>query len=168
MPHGAIFGVVIGLAVGVCGFVVMQDPMKLSMLAPGEAGYYQRLVLDRWSRISQRLFGLLICLFGSVILSAAAGSLPGLSLLKTLSNGLMVEMGMLFAGLWVFGVVLFIVQAIRGHALDWLKLRQKGIELGPIAVYPPVTAAMSRESRIVTMSFFILLAVALLAAIWRP
>ena len=60
MAYGGIVGATIGLAVGACGFVVMRDPIKSSLLAPGEVGYYQRVVLDRWPRIPVHLFGLLI------------------------------------------------------------------------------------------------------------
>ncbi len=151
MAYGGIVGATIGLAVGACGFVVMRDPIKLSLLAPGEVGYYQRVVLDRWSRIPARLFGLLIALFGLGIFSAGCARLLKMGVLKELSDGLMIEMGVLFAVLWVSGVVIFVVQAIRGHALDWFKLRQQGIQLGPIDVYPSVTPAMSRESRLFTL-----------------
>jgi len=167
MPYGGVIGTAVGLAVGVCGFVVMRDHMMLSLLAPGEGGYYQRMVLDRWSRIPMRLFGLFISLFGLGIFSAALAALLKVSILKVVSDGLMVEMGLLFAVTWVFGAVAFVVQAIRGHALDWIRLRQRGIELSSIAVDPPITPAMVQESKLFTLGFSILLAVAFFAAISR-
>jgi hypothetical protein len=71
---GAAVGTILGLAVAAIGFVVMRDPMKLSLLAPGEEGYYQRMVFDRWPRISLRRMGALVSLFGMVLLCAALGT----------------------------------------------------------------------------------------------
>jgi hypothetical protein len=70
---GSAIGTIIGLALGAFGFVVMRNPMKLCLLAPGQEGYYQRAVLDRWQRVSLRLLGVLVSLFGMVIMSAALG-----------------------------------------------------------------------------------------------
>lgn len=165
MPYCGIIGIATGLAVAACGFVVMRDPMKLSILAPGEVGYYQRMVLDRWSRIPMRLFGLLTSLFGLVIFSAATAALLKVSILKGLSDGLMVEVGLLFAISWVFGAIMFVVQAIRGHALDWFKLRRRGIELGPVTVCLP-PSSMVLESRLFTLGFSVLVAVAFFAAVY--
>ena len=41
---------VIGLFIGVWGFLVMRNPYRLSILAPSHRGYYQRLVLDTMQR----------------------------------------------------------------------------------------------------------------------
>src|SRR5580658_10402797 len=114
---GSAIGAIIGLALGVLGFMVMRDPMRLSVLSPGEQGYYQRLVFDRWPRISLRIVGVLGSLLGMVIFSAALGALLRVRALSVVSDGLLVEMGILFLGAWVAGVVLFTVKAFRGQAL---------------------------------------------------
>jgi hypothetical protein len=36
----------VGDAIGAFGVLVMRNPMRLAVFAPGAEGYYQRLVLD--------------------------------------------------------------------------------------------------------------------------
>ena len=158
--RGIVIGI-IGLAVGVLGFVVMRDPMKLSLLAPGQEGYYQRAVLDRWQRISLRILGVLVSLFGMVILSAALSSSLKIHALNNVSNGFLAELGLLFILAWVIGLVVTIVQAIRGQLFDWFRSWRRGILLGPIDVYPPITPAMQKESRAFTIGFCVLVIVAI-------
>lgn len=55
---GGIVGVLIGLPVATFGFLVMRNPMKLTLLAPWQEGYYQRMVLDTAMRIQLRILGL--------------------------------------------------------------------------------------------------------------
>jgi len=164
---GVAIGTMLGLAIGVLGFIVMRDPMKLSLLAPGEEGYYQRMVLDRWPRISLRIMGVLGSLFGMVILSAALGAVPKLRVLKAVSNGLLVELGLLFCSVWLFGVLAAVAQAIRGNFSDWFWKRRQAIVLGPIAVYPPITPEMAKESRAFTVAFCVLVGIAACAAAYR-
>jgi hypothetical protein len=141
--------------------------MKLSLLAPGESGYYQRMVLDQLSRISLRLLGLLLSLVGLTIFTAGLGSALKFRALSAASDGFAVEMGLVFAACWIVGIVLFAVQAIRGNALDWFQIRKRGIALGPIAVYPPITPQMERESRLFVLGLTALVAVVFAAAILR-
>jgi hypothetical protein len=164
---GSAIGAIIGLALGVLGFMVMRDPMRLSVLSPGEQGYYQRLVFDRWPRISLRIVGVLGSLLGMVIFSAALGALLRVRALSVVSDGLLVEMGILFLGAWVAGVVLFTVKAFRGQALDWFRIRKQRVILGTIAVYPPMTASMEKESRTFTIAFCVLVGLAVCAALYR-
>jgi hypothetical protein len=164
---GGALGTTVGLAVGAFGFVVMRNPMKLSLLAPGQEGYYQRMVLDRWHRISLRLLGVLVSLFGMVILSAALGSLLKVRVFSAASDALLVEMGLLFAFAWVLGLILAVVQTIRGTLFDWFRFWKQGILLGPVDVYPPITPAMEKESRAFTIGFCVLVSIALGNAIYH-
>jgi hypothetical protein len=61
---GGIVGVLIGLSVATFGFLVMRNPMKLTLLSPWQEGYYQRMVLDTTMCIQLRMLGVLVCLFG--------------------------------------------------------------------------------------------------------
>ena len=163
---GGLIGAGAGLTIGGFGFLVMRNPMRLSLLSPGAEGYYQRVVLDRMQRISMRIFGAVMSSFGLVILTAALGGLLKLHFLEGASNGLLALLWLLFIGGWGFGFVYIIVQLIRGRStgwLDWFQMWKRGTELGPIAVYPPITPAMQRESRIFTAVFCLLVAVAVVA-----
>ena len=114
---GGAIGTIVGLAVGAFGFLVMRNPMKLSLLAPGQEGYYQRVVLDRWQRVSLRLLGAIVSLFGLVILSAVLGSWLKVRALRVVSDGLLFEMGLLFISAWVLGIAVdsfFIAGVIGG------------------------------------------------------
>jgi hypothetical protein len=164
---GGAIGTVLGLTVGVLGFIMMRDPMKLSLLAPGQEGYYQRMVLDRWSRISLRILGVLVSLFGMVIFSAALGGWIRVRALSAVSDGLLVEMGLLFIAGWVLGLILTVVQTIRGQLFDWFRFWKQSILLGPINVCPPMTPAMVKESRAFTVGFCVLLGVAIGGAAYR-
>ena len=95
---GGLIGAVIGIALVGFSFLVMRNPVKLVLLAPGEEGYYQRLVLDRSSRVGLRGLGMGVSLFGSVILTAALGAFSGLQFLKVVSDGLLTLMTFLFLG----------------------------------------------------------------------
>ena len=164
---GGAIGTVAGLALGTLGFMVMRDPMKLSYLAPGHEGYYQRAVLDRWQRISLRLLGVLVSLFGLVIFSAALGSWINVRSLSALSEGFLAELWLVFTTAWVLGLILTIVQAIRGQLFDWFRMWKQGILLGPIDVYPPITPAMEKESRAFTFGFCALVSIAIGSAVYR-
>lgn len=164
---GIAIGIISGLAVGAFGFVVMRNPMKLCLLAPGQEGYYQRAVLDRWQRLSLRLLGILMSLFGMVILSASLGGWLKVQALSAVSDGLLLELGLLFASAWVLGLSLTIVQAIRGELFDWFRMWKQGILLGPIRVYPPITPAIEKESLAFTVGFCMLVSFAIGAAILR-
>jgi hypothetical protein len=165
-----LIGSIIGFALVGFGFIVMRNPAKLVLFAPGEEGYYQRLVLDRSSRVGLRGLGMGMSLFGSVILTAVLSAFPRLQLLKVVSDGLLTLMTLLFLGAWGFGVLCSVVQLFRGRFegwSDWMRRRRLGIELGPIAVYPPVTPAMQREANAFTVGFFVIVAISVVAALSR-
>ena len=167
---GGIVAALIGLSVAVFGFLVMRNPMRLSILAPGEEGYYQRALFDPCSRNIARAFGALICLFGGAITTAGLGSTFKARYLQTVSDGLWTLMGLMFVALWCFGVGLAIWNAIRGKPSgwsEWFQLRKNGIELGPIEVFPSVTAQMRKETLIFTIGLFVLVLVASGVAVLR-
>jgi hypothetical protein len=167
---GGLIGSVIGFALVGFGFLVMRNPVKLVLLAPGEEGYYQRLVLDRSSRVGLRVLGMGVSLFGSVILTAALGGFSGLHFFKVVSDGLLTLMTLLFLGAWGFGALYSIVQLFRGRFegwSDWVRRRRVEIELGPIAVYPPATAAMRNEANAFTVGFFVIVVISVVSALSR-
>jgi hypothetical protein len=167
---GRLIGAVIGFGLVGFGFVVMRNPVKLALLAPGEEGYYQRLILDRSSRVGLRGLGMGVSLFGSVILTAALEAFPGLQFFRVVSDGLLTLMTILFLGTWGFGILYAVVQLFRGHFegwSDWMRRRRLEIELGPIAVYPPVTPAMRREANAFTICFLFIVAITVVGALSR-
>jgi hypothetical protein len=167
MNVGAVFGVVAGGAIAVFGFVAMRNPMRFARLAPGTEGYYQRLVLDKLSRVGLRVLAALVSLFGLVIFAAALGSLLKVRLLNSVSESFLALLWVLFIGLWVGGIVLAIVQVIQGTSVDWFQFWRRGVDLGPINVYPQVTPAMEKEARRFTLMFCAMVGVAICAAIYR-
>ena len=149
---------------------MVKTPLKFVLFAPGEEGYYQRLVLDRSSRVGLRGLGMGMSVFGSVILTAALGAFPRLQLLKIVSDGLLTLMTLLFLGAWGFGVLYSVVQLFRGRFegwSDWVRRRRLEIELGPIAVYRPMTPAMRREANAFTVGFLVIVAISVVAALYR-
>ena len=165
-----LIGSIIGFALAGFGFLLMRNPVRFVFFAPGEEGYYQRLVLDRSSRVGLRGLGMGMSLFGLVILTAALGAFPRLQLLKIVSDGLLTLMTLLFLGAWGFGVLYSVVQLFRGRSegwSDWVRRRRLEIELGPIAVYPPMTPAMRREANAFTVGFFVIVAISVVGALYR-
>lgn len=168
---GGLIGSALGLVLGCCGFLAMQNPMRFAVIAPGAEGYYQRMVLDRWQRIPMRILGSLVSLFGLVIFTAALGRLLKFRPLNAASSGLPVLLWAVFIGAWVFGTVSIVVQLIRRRGLGWadcFETWRRGVQLGPIAVYPPVTSAMQRESRVFTVGFCLLVAAATVVGQYLP
>jgi hypothetical protein len=167
---GGIAGAAIGLPIAIIGFCVMRNPMRLTIFAPGEVGYYQRAFFDAYSRNSARAFGMLISLFGGGIATAGLGGAFKSRVLQTTSNILFSLMGLRFLALWCFGVAYAIWRALRGKSLgwsEWFEIRKKGIELGPIDVFPPITARMRTESWAFTLGFLVLLCIAAVSALVR-
>jgi uncharacterized membrane protein (DUF485 family) len=149
------------------GFLVMHNPMRLARLVPWAKGYYQRLTLDRWQRLGMRTLGVFVCLFGLVVLTATSDGLLKQPALGAVSDALLTLMGLLFCATWVFGTIVLIIQLIRGRALDYLGLWRRGIELGPVDVYPPITPAMQKEAKMFTLAFSILLSVTVCIGLYR-
>ncbi len=79
-------------------------------------------------------------------------------------------MTVLLLGIWGFGVIYAVVQLFRGGLegwSGWLRRRRLGIELGPIAVYPPATPAMRREANVFTIGFFVIVVISVVGALSR-
>jgi hypothetical protein len=160
---GGIVGALFGLPVATFGFLVMRNPTRLSVFAPGEEGYYQRMVLDTSTRNSLRAFGVLICLFGASIATAGLAATFKARALRAMSSDLWALMGLLFLALWCFGVGAAIWNSLRGKSLgwsDWFQSRRRAIELGPIDVFPPITPQMRREAMVFTIGFLVFLCLA--------
>ncbi len=160
---GGIVGILIGIPIAVFGFLVMRNPLRLSMLAPGEEGYYQRFLLNTTSRNSLRAFGMLICLFGSGIAASGLGAIFETRPLQDVSEGLWALMGITFVTLWCCSVGFAILNAMKGKPLgwsEWFQMRKKGIELGPIDVFPSITPQMRKETLGFTVGLFVLFSLA--------
>jgi ABC-type uncharacterized transport system permease subunit len=167
---GGIVAAALGVPIAVFGFLVMRNPMRLSLLAPREKGYYQRAFFDSSSRNSTRGFGALLCLFGVSIATDGAGNAFKSSYLHAAATGIWILMSMTFASLFCFGVGLAIWRVVRGKSLgwsDWFLMRQRGIELGPIDVFPQITPQMQKEARVFTIGLIILTCIAAAAAMLR-
>jgi hypothetical protein len=159
-----------GLVIAIFGFLVMRNPMRLSIFAPTEEGYYQRMVLDASPRNTFRVLGMLICMFGAGIATAVLGGAFKVRALQAMSKGLWASMGLLFLAYWCFGIALTIWQALRGKSVgwsDWRQSRRRAIELGAIDVFPSVTPQMQREALMFTVGLFVLFFVAAGAALTR-
>jgi hypothetical protein len=122
-----------GLAV--IGILVMRNPLLLARLAPGEKGYYQRMVLDRFQRIQMRVLGMIVSFFGLVILTAGLNGMLKLEVLQTISSGFLVLLWLSFIAAIGFGLIYFVVRLVGGRAselfTDWFEMRQRQVELGP-------------------------------------
>jgi hypothetical protein len=164
---GGIVGVLIGLPVATFGFLVMRNPMKLTLLSPWQEGYYQRMVLDTTMRIQLRVLGVLVCLFGASIATASLGSALKASSLSAASEGLWVLMGLTFCAAWGVGLILAIRQFFRGELFDWWRMLKVSAELGPLDVFPPVTPRMQKEAKFFTLALLSLAVVAAAVALFR-
>lgn len=152
---------VIGGGLAAIGFLPMRNPMLLARLAPGEEGYYQRQVLDRFARNQMRMLGMIGSYFGLVILAVALKGILRFTVLQSISDGFLILLWLSFTAAFTFGVIYLIVQLIRGRAIgftDWFQMRKRQIELGPIDDYPAVTPRMSKESKVFTMISCLLVA----------
>lgn len=163
---GSLIGALIGAIVATLGFLVVRNPMRLGVLAPGARGYYQRMVLDTPSRNSLRLLGALVCTFGLCIGTAALGGLLKSRILQSISDGFLTLLGVLFISGWVAGLVLAVVQLVRGRGfVDWFQIWRTSAMLGQVNVYPPVTPKMRREAILSTIIFGVLLCITIGAAL---
>lgn len=163
---GGFIGAVIGAILAAFGFLVMRNPMRLAVLAPGARGYYQRMVLDTSSRNQLRILGVLVCTFGLCIATAASGSLVKSRALQSISDGFLVLLWLVFISAWVSGLVLLIVQLVRGRGFgDWFQMLRTGTVLGEVNLYPPVTPKMRREAILFTIIFGALVCITIIAAL---
>jgi hypothetical protein len=160
------FITVIGAILAAFGFLVMRNPMRLAMLAPGARGYYQRMVLDTSSRNQLRILGVLVCTFGLCIGTAASGGLLKSHVLQSISEGFLVLLWLVFISAWVGGLILVIVQLLRGRGFgDWFQMWRTGAVLGEVNVSPPVTPKMQREAILFTIIFGALVCITIIAAL---
>jgi hypothetical protein len=163
---GGFIGAVIGAILATFGFLVMQNPMWLAILAPGARGYYQRIVLNTSSRNQLRILGVLVCTFGLCIGTAALGGLLKSGVLRSISDGFLVLLWLVFISAWVAGVILAIVQLARRRGFgDWFQMWRTGSVLGEVNVYPPVTPKMRREAILFTSIFGALVGLTIVAAL---
>src|SRR4029077_4476473 len=107
---GGIIGVLIGLPVAVFGFCTMRNPMRFTLLSPWSEGYYQRMVLDTTMRNQLRVLGVLVCLFGSGILTASLGSVLRANFLEAISEELWVLESLRFISARGVGAVVVVTQ----------------------------------------------------------
>jgi hypothetical protein len=162
---GGIIGVLIGLPVAVFGFCTMRNPMRFTLLSPWSEGYYQRMVLDTTMRNQLRVLGVLVCLFGSGILTASLGSVLRANFLEATSEGLWVLMGVIFFSAWGFGLILAVRQLFKGQLFDWFRVWKTSVQLGPIDVFPPITPKMQREAKLFTATLLTLAGIAAMASL---
>lgn len=158
-PVGGIVAALIGLPVAVFGFLVMRNPMRLSILSPWEQGYFQRAFFDASSRNSTRAFGMIISLFGGGIATEGLASIFKTRYIQAAASGLWTLMGLMFVCLWCFYVGFAIWNAVRGKPVgwsEWFRMRKTGIELGPIDVFPAITPQMQKEALLFTVGFIVL------------
>jgi hypothetical protein len=164
---GRFVGVLVGLPLAVFGFIVMRNPMRLSVFSPGAEGYYQRMALDTSMRNQLRVLGVLMCLFGSSILTASLGGMLKTHFLASISEGLWVLMVLIFWIAWCSGLVIFIWQLFKRRVPNWFAMWRASVELGPIEMTPPVTPKMQREALVFTIALLTLATIAAGAAILR-
>lgn len=157
--HGLV-AVLIGFVIAAFGFLVMRNPMRLAWFAPTARGYYQRLVLDTCSRNQLRILGVLTCLFGLVVASGGAGGMFNSVLFDAASDAFLVLLWIVFAAACLGGLILGIVQLLTGGTFDWWRPWRTGAMHAEIAVFPPVTPKMKRESAYFTVAFCASVAVA--------
>jgi hypothetical protein len=158
---------IIGSGIAASGFLVMRNPMRLTLLARGAEVYYQRMILDRSRRNQLRIVGMIISFFGLVILSVPLRGLR-LKIFDTLSEGFLVLLWFSFISAFAFGVINAAVQLVRGRGeglFDGFRMRRQGIELGPIAVYPAITPRMCREAKAFTIVYCLLVALTFVVAL---
>jgi hypothetical protein len=141
--------------------------MRLAILSPGAGGYYQRMVLDTTMRNQLRVLGVLVCLFGSGILTASLGAMLKARVLVAISEGLWALMGLIFCAAWCSGTVLLIWQLLKRQVPNWFAMWRAGVELGPIEMVPAATPKMQREALFFTTALLALAIVAAVAAILR-
>lgn len=160
---GGIVAALVGFPVAVFGFLVMRNPMRLSIFAPRERGYYQRAFFDASSRNSARVFGMMICQFGGGIATEGLASISRTRYLQAAASGLWTLMGLTFVCLWCYGVGHAIWSLVRGKPIgwsEWFRMRKTGIELGPIDVFPAIAPQIEKESLLFTVGFIVLVLVA--------
>jgi len=159
-------GTLIGAILATFGFLIMRNPMRLAVLAPGARGYYQRMVLDTSTRNQLRIVGVLACIFGLCIGTAASGAFLKYRPLQSISAGLLILLWVVFLSAWVAGLILGVIHLVQGRGFsEWLQMWRKGAVLGEVNVYPPITPKMQREAILFTIILGALLCITIIAAL---
>jgi hypothetical protein len=167
---GGFIGLLVGVSLAAFGFVVMRNPMCLSLLSPlspGAKGYYQRMILDTMTRNQLRILGVLVCLFGSSILTTSLSAVLRARFLNAVSEGLWILMGCIFWAAWLSGLGIFIWQVFKRRVPNYFAMWRAGVDLGPIEMFPPVTPKMQREALFFTVALFTLAIIASTVAVLR-
>jgi hypothetical protein len=161
---------VIGGSLTAIGFLTMRNLMLVARLAPGEEGYYQRQVLDRFARNQMRMLGMIVSYFGLVLFTAGLKGMMKLEIFQTISDGFLMLLWLSFTVAFSFGVIYLIVQLVRGRAIelfrDWFQIRRQQIELGSTNVFPAVTPRMTKESKVFTVIYCLLIAMNVVVSIF--
>jgi hypothetical protein len=169
MAMASAFILLIASAIAAIGFLVMRNPMRLTMLAPIAEGYYQRMVLDRFHRNQMRMVGMVLSFLGLMIFTGVLKGPLRSKMFDAVSSGMLVLLWLSFISVWVFGLLYAIVQLIRGRSKElffgWFRMYRRGMELGPIDVYPAITPRMRGESLWFTLVYFFLIGLTLVVAI---
>jgi hypothetical protein len=154
---GGFIGAVIGAILATFGFLVMRDPMRLATFVPGARGYYQRMVLDTSSRNQLRMLGVLVCIFGLCIGTAGSGGLLKSRALQSISGGFLVLLWLVFVSACVAGLILQIVQLVRGRGFrDSFQMWRTSAVLGEVNVY---------EAILFTIAFSALVCITIIGAL---
>ena len=163
------FILIIASAIAAIGFLVMRNPVRLTMLSPIAEGYYQRMVLDRFHRNQMRMVGMVVSFLGLMIFTGVLKGPLRSKIFDAASSGMLVLLWLSFISVWVFGFIFAIVQLIRGRWKElffgWFRMYRRGMELGPIDVYPAITPRMRAESLWFTVVYFFLIGLTLVIAI---
>jgi len=112
------------------------------------------------------VLGVLVCLFGSGILTALGAMLKA-RVVVAISEGLWAFMGLIFCAACCSGLVLLIWQLLKRQVPNWFAMWRAGVELGPIEMVPAARPKMQREALFFTTALLALAIVAAVAAILR-
>jgi hypothetical protein len=171
-PLGALVALCIGCGLGVFGFAAMREPMRFALFGafnPQVEGYYQRMVLDRRSRIQLRMVGMFASFFGLVIFMVGLDALLRFQFVDVLSQVFLGLLWLSFISGFVYGLVDVIIQGIRGRSTElifgWYRMWKQSIELGPVAAMPVFMPRMDKERKVFTTVYCVLVVSALAVAL---
>jgi hypothetical protein len=166
-----LFGILLGLSIGIGGFMLMRNPMTLSRLPYAPKGYYQHLILDAVQRNQLRALGGAISLFGITLAITASQFFAKSRVVEALFKTFYVLLSLVIMGGFVGGVLLVIFDLIRGRFLrrflDSWKLLLHAPRLEALPVKPEVTPRMQKEAKIFTIAFCGMVCLGILTALAR-
>jgi hypothetical protein len=153
-----ILAVLFGIAAA--GFLAMQNPMLFALLAPGEEGYYQRMLLDPFQRFQMRMLGMIFSFFGLTPLADALSHLFRYRILDAASKGMLGLLGFSFIACIAIGMIFLVIEGIRGRGWElvfgWFARRKRDSALGPIVPSPFPRRRMRAESAAFTFVYCLL------------